>query len=297
MDFFRKAMVAVANTAPDAELLIYARMVQQIGLGNTEFHFVHVLPPTSGTDARADAPTHRDALRMLRSSVETHFGSSGNTCRVLTGPRVDKLLEFAAESQADVVLVGHRRSRSGRRSLGRRLAMKAPCSLWMVPEGSPSKISRVLAAVDFSAPSAHALSFATLLAKRAGLVECTAVHVEEPTAVSLDGIVEQDGLRAFDQFIAPLDIHDIEIRRRIEQSGSVSSAILRVAEQEEGDLLVIGTRGRSAATAVLLGSESEQTIIETKLPVLVTKHRGERIGLLKVLLDRDFQLNTEPRFG
>ena len=297
MDFFHKAMVAVANTGPDAELLQYARMVRRIGPGDTVFEFVHVLPPANGIEGRA-APTHREALHLLRSNVETHFGESADgSCHVLTGPRVDKLLEFAAESRTDVMLVGHRRGRSGRRSLSRRLAMKAPCSLWMVPEGSPLKISRVLAAVDFSAPSAHALSLATLLAKRAGLTECFAVHVQEPTAVSPDQIVAEDGRRAFEQFLAPLDLHDVEIRQRLEQSGSVSSAILRVAGDEGGDLLVMGTRGRSASAAVLLGSESEQTIVETNLPVLVTKHRGERIGLLQVLLDRDFQLKTEPRFG
>lgn len=296
MDFFHRAMVAVANTEPDVELLKYARMVQQIGSDQTEFQFVHVLPPTSGADGRASAPTHSEALQKLRASVEAYFGGSDNVCRVLTGPRVDMLLEFAAESRTDVILVGHRRSRSGRRSLGRRLAMKAPCSLWMAPEGSPLRISRVLAAVDFSPPSAHALSFATLLAKHAGLTECTAVHVQEPTAVSSDRIVEEESRKAFDQFLAPLDVHDVQIRPRIEQSGSVSAAILRVADQEKGDLLVMGTRGRSASAAVLLGSESEQTIIETNLPLLVMKHRGERIGLLQVLLDRDFQL-TEPRFG
>jgi hypothetical protein len=38
-------------------------------------------------------------------------------------------------------------------------------------------------------------------------------------------------------------------------------------------------------------------LIETTRPVLVTKQRGERIGLLQVLLDRDFQTQDEPRFG
>jgi hypothetical protein len=72
---------------------------------------------------------------------------------------------------------------------------------------------------------------------------------------------------------------------------------LRVAAAEHAELVVMGTRGLSSSSAVLLGSESEQMLIETDRPVLVTKHRGERLGVLEALLDRDLQPKEEPRFG
>jgi hypothetical protein len=59
----------------------------------------------------------------------------------------------------------------------------------------------------------------------------------------------------------------------------------------------VGTRGQSASAAILLGSESEQMIMESPVPVLVVKARGERIGLLQALLDRDFHDVDSPRFG
>jgi hypothetical protein len=61
------------------------------------------------------------------------------------------------------------------------------------------------------------------------------------------------------------------------------------------DLLVLGTRGRSASAAVLLGSESDHALLESTIPVLVTKDRGERLGVLRALLERDFE--ATPRFG
>ena len=245
--------------------------------------------------------THRETLAELRSTAAKHFDPSAKvTSHVLTGTQVDKLLEFVAESRSDLLLVGHGKSSSGRRSLARRLAMNASCSLWMVPEGSPAKITKVLAAVDFSAPSAYAVSLATLVAKRAGLRDCLAVHIQEPTSISGDtnDNVSQELLdEAFVRFLGPLDLNDVEVLAQSEESGLVSRTLLRLAEGHQADLLVMGTRGRSASAAVLLGSESEQVLTETTRPLLVTKYRGERIGLLQVLLDRDFQSHQEPRFG
>ena len=71
-----------------------------------------------------------------------------------------------------------------------------------------------------------------------------------------------------------------------------------VVDKRRATIHVYDARSRPVGTAaVLLGSESEQVLMETTAPVLVVKHRGERIGLLQVLLDRDFQGQPEPRFG
>ena len=302
MEFFNRATIAIANVRGDAELLQYARMIQDIGRGEIGLHFVHVLTPGGTVGARTSSvSTHREALDELRSTIAKHFdGSAKVASHVLSGTRVDKLLEFVAESRSDLLLIGHGKSSTGRRSLARRLAMKASCSLWMVPQGSPAKITKVLAAVDFSAPSAYAVSLATLVAKRAGLRDCLAVHVQEPTSISGDtnDNVSQELIdEAFVRFLGPVDLNDVEVQAQSEESGLVSGTLLRLAEDHQADLLVMGTRGRSASAAVLLGSESEHVLTETTRPLLVTKHRGERIGLLQVLLDRDFQSHQEPRFG
>jgi hypothetical protein len=38
-------------------------------------------------------------------------------------------------------------------------------------------------------------------------------------------------------------------------------------------------------------------IMESHIPLVIVKQRGERIGLLRVLLDRDFHAAEPPRFG
>jgi len=174
--------------------------------------------------------------------------------------------------------------------------MKAPCSVWMVPEGSPPRISAVLAAADFSQPSAHAVSLATLIAQRAGLGICTVLHVRPPNVLNFDTVEQKEVARAFERFLSPLDVHGVEVRQVVGEGGSVAGVAASKVATDGFDLLVLGTRGRSPSAAVLLGSESEGVLLESTVPVLVTKDRGERLGILSALLDREFS-KAEAQFS
>jgi nucleotide-binding universal stress UspA family protein len=298
MRYFERVLVGLAGAPVDQDVLRHARLIRSMGQGRTQVAFMHVLPPPDAV-ALDDHPLA--SLAEVRASFEAQvtaeFGSEARAVEVVSGSHVDALLTRAAEDAVDLILVGHRRTSRGRRSLSRRLATKAPCSVWMVPEGSPPRISGVLAAVDLSLPSAHALSLATLIARRSGLDRCTALHVQHPSALGFDGAEREGVARSVDRFLSPLDLHQVAVTRRIEESGSVANAVKAIVEEGGHDLVVVGTRGRSHSAATLLGSESEHVLVSSTVPVLITKETGERIGVLRALLDRNLQPRYEPRFG
>jgi nucleotide-binding universal stress UspA family protein len=55
-------------------------------------------------------------------------------------------------------------------------------------------------------------------------------------------------------------------------ASGISSAIVRLAQEHEVDLIVIGSRGRSGLRAVLLGSISNGVVQHADRPVLVVPH-------------------------
>lgn len=299
MRYFEHVIAGLAMAPVDRDVLRYARLVAGLGEGGTRVTFVHVLPPADAwMHGHAPSPTLASARAALQDSIAETFGPmDDHRLLVTSGHHVDALLQQVGETGADLVLVGHRKDARGRRSFSRRLATKAPCSVWMVPEGSPAHITRIIAAVDFSLPSALALSLATLIASRVRALACTALHVQAPSAVGFDEIDRAEAERTLDRFLSPIDLHDVTVQRRIEESGSVAGVVNAMVRDERHDLVVVGTRGRSPSAAVLLGSESEHVLTESAVPVLVTKEPGERIGVLKALLDRDFRAPREPRFG
>jgi nucleotide-binding universal stress UspA family protein len=178
--------------------------------------------------------------------------------------------------------------------------MSAPCSVWLVPESCPAKLERILVPVDFSARAADAIDVATTLAAAAALEKCYALHVRfNSAAVTFDEYEEIEMAEeqdAFALFLARIDLHGVDVEPIYAEGSNVTPAIQRVAEQKDADLIVMGTRGRSRAASVLLGSETEQTIIESTLPVLAIKHFGARLRLLQVLLEDRFRQQGDLRF-
>src|SRR5690606_35017786 len=107
----------------------------------------------------------------------------------------------------------------------RRLAIKAPCSVWMVPEGAPASISAVLVAVDLSLPSAQTLSLGTLVAHRAGVDRCTVLHVLPPSDIGYGETARMNLMRSLERFVSPIDLHDVSVVPVIEESGSVAGVV------------------------------------------------------------------------
>ena len=300
---FRRILVPLSLTASDRTLLRYARMCIHL-FEPARIDFVHVLGPAY-VGAGQTGPTRQKALVEIEHSVSDLVGPAIGPCEVrrevLTGTRLDQLLTYSAEEQTDLIVLGHKLERSGRRSLARRLAMKAPCSMWLAPNGSPDRISKIVVPIDFSNQSAEALTTAAVIAKRLELPGCTALHVYyDQTAASFeeyDAVVRENFETAFGSFVSRLETQGVVFERLFLEAPSVSRAVSHLAEQGKLDLIVMGSRGQSRSAAILLGSESEQVISETSVPVLVVKQPGERIGLLQVLLDREFRTRQEPRFA
>ncbi len=290
MQRFRNLMVALSGTASDAGLIRYAAMISRWGTVQS-VRFIHVLPSAASEQAQ------RARLEAeLRSTAQAEFAGVPQAVRqsfdVRGGPLTDCLLTQAAEQQIDLLLVGRQSGGAGRQALVRRLAMKAPCSVWIVPEGTPAAVRRILAPVDFSAPAADTMRVVTAMAQLSGNLECLALHVYFDQAVTTyegyDQVLRGQEAEAYRKFIAPIDCQGVTVMPLFEEGANVAHVIQRVAAREGADLIVMGTRGRSASAAILLGSVTEETIVDTSQPLLAVKHFGARMGVLQALLDRRF---------
>jgi nucleotide-binding universal stress UspA family protein len=141
-------------------------------------------------------------------------------------------------------------------------------------------IQKILFATDFSDGSKPALAHAELLAL-ATHAELLVLHVrEEFPFVSADGVgyvpheldVQQGAAVA-----ALLDEQTAELQKRgvscrgLSVLGSPHLRIANVAEQEQVDMIVIGTHGRNVLGRVLLGSVAERVSRTANVPVLVVR--------------------------
>jgi SulP family sulfate permease len=249
MNTFERPLVAVSLAEQDQSLLEYVRLLAG-RLKWTDLDFVHV--------GRENGTQSLERLRDVARHCYARETVDDSALHVLEGPLLDQLLRLTTERKRDLILLGHRRARSGHRAMARRLAMVAPASVWLVPEGSSPQITSILAPIDFSDHSADALSVAVGVARANGLDRLYALHVYvDPSAVRYDEHVDEvigQEEAAFEKLLARVDSQGVNVEPIFVEGLRITQEILRTAQQQRCDLIVMNTRGRSRAASVLLGS-------------------------------------------
>jgi nucleotide-binding universal stress UspA family protein len=144
------------------------------------------------------------------------------------------------------------------------------------------EVSRILLATDFSEPSAAALQLATALARdsNAHLLIC---HVMPPEFVyaadEMDAVAvpfENPGIR---QTLAKTRPDDPRIKCEHHLLvGNPAEEIVRFAEDQNVDLIVLGSHGRTGAARLVMGSVAEAVVRKAACPVLTIKHRRPAAG-------------------
>lgn len=225
--------------------------------------------------------------------------AAGTGVRVETSVRegrvVHEILERARGWPADVIVMGtHGRGGFERWVLGsvtEKVLRKSPCPVLTVPppagelhpEGSVL-FRRILCPLDFSAPSVAALGYALRLAEQSAS-EITIVHVlewlvEEEPGARIAGFdvpefrryLEKDARERLRQ-IVPAEAKDWCRTREEVVGGRPWREILRLAEEREVELVVMGVRGRNPVDIALFGSTTHHVIRGARCPVLVV-HSG-----------------------
>ncbi len=294
---YRRVLVAIPSE-PAPAFLDYAEMTGRV-LAPETIRLLHVAPSSQSAILDADGRVRIVSdlppfLRAMRESRDLTVGAVNGD--VLTG-----VLQEAVNMHADLLLVSTGAAAASRRAFERRLAMMAPCSVWMVPVTGEPRLGRILAPIDFSPRSADALEVATAIAERAGSVSCRALHVRFNSALTgpddLDEILVGQEKEAFSIFSARVDLHGVDPDPVFEEGADIGRTILRVAAEQQADLIVMGTRGRTRAASMLIGSETEHTLQSSDTPVLAVKHFGSRLRFLEALVDPRFRQKEEPRFS
>jgi nucleotide-binding universal stress UspA family protein len=137
-------------------------------------------------------------------------------------------------------------------------------------------LKNILLATDFSPVSEKAASYAKALAMNfRSAVEI--VHVIEPSLVisSLEvvlGLPVKHKWRSCNEGVERLrqdfSAAGLEARSCLPEEHNPHIALLKVARQQEADLIVAGTHSRSGLQRLVLGSVAEQLIREAECPVL-----------------------------
>ncbi len=142
------------------------------------------------------------------------------------------------------------------------------------------KISKILVGVDGSEESFHAVDYAVDAARKYN-AEVIALNVIlsyttifGPAVPRYLSELKQEAQSYLDKVIErtkTIGNNRIQLRTELIESASAVSGIVDFAEKEKVDLIIVGTRGRSGFTKLLLGSVASGVATYAHCPVMVVK--------------------------
>jgi nucleotide-binding universal stress UspA family protein len=142
----------------------------------------------------------------------------------------------------------------------------------------------ILLATDGSAASEGAAALAVKLARDGG-ARLTALYVIDPYPYLGVGEASAVGFQAYmgnayehaalaHARIATLCANggnNVDLQLRRGEDSSAAESIVRTAVEEEADLIVVGSHGRTGFSRLMLGSVAAKVVAQSPLPVLVAR--------------------------
>jgi nucleotide-binding universal stress UspA family protein len=217
---------------------------------------------------------------------------------VKEGQLSKKILKLAHEKSVDMIIVGRKVSLPGTGVVSQRLARRASCSLLIIPENSVPNIKTLLVPSDFSDYSKDALEEAIMIVEKYGgkaeivvqnvFTIPSGYHFTGKSYEEFTSIMLMHAEINYKKFIRKIDVKKVKITPVYTQDDDDDPVeeIIAKAKEIKADAIIIGAKGRTAATALFIGSMAERLIqLNDSFPLLVTRPKGKNAGILDYILE------------
>ncbi|MBC75465.1 MAG: hypothetical protein CME64_05555 [Halobacteriovoraceae bacterium] len=209
------------------------------------------------------------------------------------GDGADVLLEEVKENQADLLLLGYNPKRTLRElflgTVTEELIHKSPCSLMIVKNEQATRPKNIMVAYDFSHHCDQALDWAKILHKKfkckthiVNIVPCyyqgyqspetptgeLTQKIEELITENIHDFEKKLARRADELKSAGVDVAASTI---LDKKGSVSDKLVEYIQQENIDLVLMGSHMRGKIKELFLGSVASALIKKSPCSILVAK--------------------------
>jgi len=304
MEEIKRILVAVDLTEMDETLIRYiAFLSNRINLDKV--YFINVMKNMELPEKILEkypnlaAPMDESTKKEIEYTIDQEAGNqlkADYEIKITDGDITDKVLKWAKIKDVDMILLGRKSGLDGQGIVSSKIVRLAPCSVVFVPEVLPELLKRLLVPIDFSEASKLSVQYAIFIAKNVPEIKVTFLNVYHvPTGYHVSGksveefaeIMEQNAEESFKEFIAEFDtsLLNYEAKFILDDKHDPAKKIYQFALKNKATAIAVGSKGRTQAAAVLLGSISEKLIsLNSQIPTIVAKQPRHNMRFLEALL-------------
>lgn len=304
MEEIKRILVAVDLTEMDETLIRYiAYISNKIKLDKV--YFINVMKNLELPEKILEkypnlaAPMDESTKKEIQYTIDEEAGNQLKVdyeIKITDGDITDKVLKWAKIKDVDMILLGRKSGLEGQGIVSSKIVRLAPCSVVFVPEVLPELLKRLLVPIDFSDASKLSVKYALFIAKNVPELKVTFLNVYHvPTGYHVSGksvtefaeIMKQNAEESFKEFISEFDTSQLNYEAKFifDEKNDPAKKIYHFALKNNATAISVGSKGRTQAAAVLLGSVSEKLItLNSQIPTIVAKQPRHNMKFLEALL-------------
>lgn len=300
----KRIVVSVDLSDLDEEVIRYSSVIAEIMNADT-IYFLHVAKdlnlPKDVTEKYPDliAPVDENIKHQVQETIDKYFSCRKGTdsqVEIVEGKPTDALLKFVKRKEADLIILGRYLDKKTSKINMSRVAEISSCSVLFVPAHADIKIDNLVVAIDFSMHAKEALEQALHIAHAGNQVKVYGHHVyhvphgyyktgksyEEFAKIMLDNAKKEEQ-KFFKKYKIPEE--ECLMTYSLTEDDKIHDELNAFAEQKDADMILVGSRGRTAAASILLGSVSEKLLhYKNDIPLFIVKNKNENMNFLQALM-------------
>lgn len=301
MNTFKRILVGLDRSEMDKTLIQFVNYLAEI-FDIEKVYFMHVARslelPRNLVEKYPDllAPVDEAIKQELKAEIDRHMSDSRKfeyVIEVKEGNATDKILKWSDIKEIDLIVMGQKHNLKGDGVLPGKLVNLGHCSVMFVPENMKATIKKILVPVDFSKSSKHTFEIARICSSKSN-AELLVQHIYHvPSGYHTSG-------KSYEEFAELMRIHAEEDMTEFlgsDNSGSVNleltldddhdaaAQIEKVAKEQNVDIVVAGSKGRTGLASILIGSVAEKICKgNSAYATLIVKDKKENMGFLEAIL-------------
>ncbi len=240
----------------------------------------------------------KEREEAIREAVDEQFSCPQVkvTYVIKQGQPTKEIMKFSQKEKVDLIILGRKNEKENGGIIISRVARRAGCSLLVLPKGHTIDFDKILVPSDFSDYSQiameKAIEISEALEKKP---EVTVQNVYQvPSGYHYTGktyeefavVMEEHARKDFAKFTANMNISNLNLNTTytLDKDEDVIGYVYKEAKAQKSKLIIIGAKGRTATTALFIGSKAESLIqIDSDIPLLVVRPKGKKAGLIEYL--------------